>query len=383
MKIVVAPDSFKGSLSALQAAEAIANGVRRVFPDAHIVQTPLADGGEGTVDALVTATQGRFVNVEVTGPLRTPVTAPFGFLGGDTDTAVVEMAAAAGLLLVPAQQRDPRYTTTYGVGELLSAAVMRGAQRIIVGLGGSATNDGGAGAMEALGVRFLDQSGSLLDLRFGAIALARLGHIDMTQMAFPRRSVPCVIASDVTAPLLGPTGASAVFGPQKGADAAMVAQLEDALQQYATVIERDLGVRIADLPGAGAAGGLGAGLIAFLGAEMKSGIDLVLEAIDFASKIDGADLLITGEGKIDAQTLQGKTIYGVLAHCQRQHVPAIAFGGIVDQSAIPLLVASGMKSATAISPETMSVAESMSKASSLLEDSVARTLAGMFNPALI
>ena len=379
MKIIVAPDSFKGSLSARQAAQAMMEGVRRVFPDAEIVPIPLADGGEGTVDALIYATNGRMLTASVTGPLGAPVQAAYGFLGGGA-TAVVEMAAAAGLLLVPLPQRDPRRATTYGVGELLLAALDEGAEKIIIGLGGSATNDGGAGAMQALGVRFFDDAGALLPAKTSGAALARLARVDVGGLCFPIDRVSVVIASDVTAPLLGPSGASAVFGPQKGADAASVAELEGALARYAAVIRHDLGIDVAGRAGAGAAGGLGAGLMAFLGAEMRSGIDLVLDATGFSERLAGADLLLTGEGRIDAQTLQGKTIYGVLARCRQYGVPVIAFGGSVEEAALPLLAEAGLGAAHAITPEAMPRSEAMRQAYPLLVQAVVQAVSKMFLP---
>lgn len=260
MKLLLAPDSFKGSLTAPEAADAMATGVRQILPDAEIVLLPLADGGEGTMEALVLATGGRRQFAAVTGPLGRKVEASFGLLGPDGKTAVVEMAAAAGLLLVPPGRRDPRRTTTHGVGQLLRQAADAGAVKIIVGLGGSATNDGGAGAMQALGGRFLDAAGTPLPEPITGGDLARLARLDTAGLLLP--TVEMVIASDVTNPLLGPNGASAVYGPQKGADAVIVAELEAALANYAAVLRRDLGKDVAELPGAGAAGGLGAGLMA-------------------------------------------------------------------------------------------------------------------------
>ncbi len=372
LKIVAAPDSFKGSLSAPEAAAAMARGIRRACPDADVVCLPLADGGEGTADALVTATGGRLVSLTVTGPLGQPVNAAYGLLGPDGQTAVVEMAAAAGLGLVPEMQRDPRRTTTYGVGELLLAAANSGARELIVGLGGSATNDGGAGAMQALGVRFSDSAGRVLPDGMGGSALARVSHIDASGLRFPS-GVTAIIASDVTNPLTGPSGASAVFGPQKGADAITAAELDAALSHYATLLRDALGQDVGGRPGAGAAGGLGAALMAFLGASVQSGINLVLDAAQFDARARGADWVFTGEGRIDSQTAQGKTISGVLARCRELgNMPVLAFGGAVDEAASAELAALGLTAAFPIVPGPMSLADAMQGGARLLEDAAAR-----------
>lgn len=372
MKIVVAPDSFKGSLTAAQAAAAMAVGVRRARPDAEVVLLPLADGGEGTTDALVVATGGRWEALQVTGPLGEPAAAVWGRLG-PAGTAVVEMAAAAGLPLVPPDRRDPRRTTTWGVGELLRQALDAGATRLIVGLGGSATNDGGAGAMQALGVRFLDAAGRLLPKPITGGDLARLARIEAADLP-SFAGVEIVIASDVTNPLLGPSGASAVYGPQKGANAAQVAELDAALAQYAAVLRRDLGRDVAALPGAGAAGGLGAGLMAFLDARMQSGIDLVLDMARFEEQALGADWLLTGEGRIDTQTLHGKTIAGVLRRCRALGLPVIAFGGSVDDCAGEQLAADGLRATFPIVSGPMSLEDAMQNAGALLTQSVTRVV---------
>ncbi len=372
MKLILAPDSFKGSLTAAEAADAMADGIRQVFPEAEIVLLPLADGGEGTAEALVLATGGRRQTAIVTGPLGEPAEASFGLLGTDGETAVVEMAAAAGLLLVPPAGRDPRRTTTYGVGELLRRAAESGVTRIIVGLGGSATNDGGAGAMQALGVRFLDAAGTPLPTPITGRDLARLTQIDMASLLLP--NVEIVIASDVTNPLLGPNGASAIYGPQKGADAAIVAELDAALANYAAVIWRDLGKAVAELPGAGAAGGMGAGLMAFFDARMQSGIDLVLDTAKFNEKATGADWLLTGEGRIDAQTLNGKTIMGILNRCRPLGIPVIAFGGSVDDTASEQLAAQGLRAAFPIVSGPMPLEQAMHEGRRLLIQAVARVM---------
>lgn len=374
MRIIIAPDSFKGSLAAAEAAAAMAVGVRRAHPDAQVALLPLADGGEGTTEALVLATGGRCESLQVMGPLGEPVQAVWGRLGLDGETAIVEMAAAAGLPLVPPDRRDPRRTTTWGAGELLRQAIRQGAKRIIVGLGGSATNDGGAGAMQALGVRFRDAAGRPLPEPITGGDLARLARVDASALPALFAGVEVVIASDVTSPLLGPNGASAVYGPQKGADAAMAAELDAALAQYAAVLRRDLGRDVADLPGAGAAGGMGAGLMAFLDARMHSGVDLVLDAARFEEQAAGADWLLTGEGRIDAQTLSGKTISGVLRRCRPLGLPSIAFGGSVDDAAGERLAADGLRAAFPIVPGPMSLEDAMRDAGMLLTQAVARVV---------
>jgi glycerate kinase len=303
LKIVVAPNSFKGSLSASQAAAAIARGVRQARPDAEVVEIPVADGGEGTVEALVSARKGIYRWVEVEGPLGDPVQAAYGLID-DGRTGVVELASASGLTLIPADKRDPRKTSTYGFGQLLEAVRGQGVESIIAGIGGSATNDGGAGMAHALGYRLLNATGR--DLPHGGAALTRLERIEAAAFDAGWRSITVMVASDVTNPLTGPQGASYVYGPQKGADENAVRELDQALAHLAKIIERDLGKRVADVPGAGAAGGVGAGLIAFLDARLVPGAPLVVDASGFDQALPGARLVITGEGRVDGQTAYGK-----------------------------------------------------------------------------
>jgi glycerate 2-kinase len=370
VKIVIAPDSFKGSLSAVAAAAAMAAGAREVFPGAEIVELPVGDGGEGTVEAMVRATGGQRVGVRVTGPLGEPVEAAYGLLG-DGRTAVVEMAAASGLGLVPPERRDARRTTSIGTGELIRAALAAGAERLIIGIGGSATNDAGAGAMTALGARFLDAKGA--ELPPGGAALAQLEHIDLSHFQRPPVGTEVVIASDVTNPLCGPTGASAIYGPQKGAGPEDVAALDAALERWAAIVARDVGAAVRDLPGAGAAGGLGAALRAFLGARMERGVELVLDAVGFDRYLEGADLVLTGEGKIDAQTAFGKTIAGVGARCRARKVPALAFAGWLGDD-LPDLREIGIAGMACLLPRPMSLEEAMRDAAALLRSAVTRTL---------
>lgn len=333
MKIVIAPDSFKESLSALAVANAIEEGFRQVFPNARFVKVPVADGGEGTVQALIDATGGTLRNLDVVGPAGSTVRAAYG-LSAQTGLAVIEMAAASGLELVPPAQRDPRSTTSYGTGQLIRDALNAGARRFVIGVGGSATNDGGAGMLQALGVRLLDATG--VDIDRGGAALARLARIDVSRLDARIGACRIDVACDVTNPLVGPLGASAVFGPQKGATPEMVKQLDQCLQRLAEVLQRDLGEDVAGVPGAGAAGGLGAALLAVLGGQLRPGCEVVMDAINLEAVLDGADLVVTGEGRTDGQTVYGKAPIGVARVAARCGVPVIALSGCLtpDSAAV-------------------------------------------------
>jgi glycerate kinase len=320
MKLVAAPNPFKGSLGSPAAAHAIALGVRDAMPDADVLEVPVADGGEGTVEALVAARGGELARVTVHGPLGDPVEAVFGLIDGG-EVAVVELAASSGLPLVPPEKRDPRITSTFGFGELLEAARRRGVRRIIAGVGGSATNDACAGMAQALGVRLLDGEGR--DLPPGGLALARLARIDASGMASGWRDVAVEVAVDVTNPLTGPEGASAVYGPQKGATPAMVRELDAALERFGDVIGRE----IADMPGAGAAGGAGAGLVHFLGARLERGAPLVVDASGLDRALSGARAVLTGEGRVDAQTVYGKGPIEVVWRARAAGVEAVMIAG--------------------------------------------------------
>jgi glycerate 2-kinase len=324
MKVVIAPNAFKGTLTAPQAAAAIALGVREVFPEAEIVEIPVADGGDGTMEALVAANRGEYRRARVEGPLGDPVEARFGLIDSGS-TAVVELATASGLILIPPERRDPRRASTYGFGQLLQAALDAGPSRVIAGIGGSATNDGGAGMAQALGYRLLDAAGR--ELERGGGPLARLERIDTYSVDRRWRGVRVKVACDVTNPLTGPEGASAVYGPQKGADPEAVRELDAALARLAAVVERDLGKRVADIPGAGAAGGTGAGLVAFLDAELVPGAPLVVEAAGFDVHLKGADLVITGEGRVDEQTAYGKAPGEVAKRAHAAGVPVLLLAG--------------------------------------------------------
>lgn len=327
MRLIVAPDSFKGTLSAPEAARAMAAGIRAVMPGAQVEMIPVADGGEGTAEVLVAATGGRMLEREVTGPLGNPVRAWWGILG-DGATAVVEMASASGLNLVPPDKRNPLLTTTYGSGELIRAALDAGAKRIIVGLGGSGTNDGGAGMAQALGVQLLDAEGQ--PLARGGGELLRLARIDLTSRD-PRLSATEIIgACDVGNVLLGPEGASLVYGPQKGASPAQARMLNEALGTYSAVIQREAGTDVSTISGGGAAGGMGAGLVAFCDARLMRGIDIVLDAVGFDARIAVADAVITGEGSLDRQSKYGKALQGVLGRASRAGIPVYAIAGVIE-----------------------------------------------------
>ena len=370
MNIIVAPDSFKGSLTALEAADAIVQGVRGVMPQAEIASVPLADGGEGTVEALVRATDGRFLQADVTGPMGDPVTACFGILGDDV-TGVVEMAQAAGLPLVPPERRNPLLATSYGVGELMLAALDQGCRRLIVGLGGSATSEGGAGMAQALGVRLLTAEGR--EIKRGAAALMSLDRIDVSERDGRLEAMAVYAASDVANPLCGPGGAAAVYGPQKGANAQMVEMLDRALAHFAEIVERDLGVAVREVSGAGAAGGLGAGLVAFCGARIRSGASLVLEMVDFEEYLQSADLVLTGEGKLDSQIEYGKALSGVTMLAAKHGVPVIAFTGHVGEDE-ERLAELGIGAVVPIVPRPMEEEEAIAGASDLLQAAAERAM---------
>ncbi|CPR17396.1 glycerate kinase [Brenneria goodwinii] len=324
MKIVIAPDSYKESMSAQDVAAQIEKGFRDVFPDACYVKLPVADGGEGTVEAMVAATNGRIVNVKVTGPLGDNIAAFFG-LSGDEKTAFIEMAAASGLEQVPAQQRNPLLTTSYGTGELIRCALDHGVEHCIIGIGGSATNDGGAGMVQALGAKLLDASGA--QIGFGGGELDKLASIDIGELDARIKKCRFEVACDVTNPLTGEQGASAIFGPQKGATDQMIEQLDNALGHYAEVIRHDLDTDVEQVPGAGAAGGMGAALLAFCGADLRQGIEIVTEALGLDEIVRDASLVITGEGRIDSQTIHGKVPIGVARVAKRYDKPVIGIAG--------------------------------------------------------
>jgi len=370
MRIVIAPQSLKGSLSAAETGQAIAEGARIVYPDAEIVIVPVADGGEGTTQALVDATSGQLVTYTVTGPLGEPVQAFLGLMG-DGRSAVIEMAASSGLPLVPPEQRDPRVATTYGVGELILAALNEGRTHFIIGIGGSATNDGGAGMAQALGARLLDAQGA--ELPAGGAALAHLARIEIAGLDPRLHGCVFEVASDVTNPLCGPTGASAVYGPQKGATPAMVAELDAALAHYAEIIEHDLGLAVREQPGAGAAGGLGAGLLAFLHATLRPGAQIILDAVRLEEQVQAADLVITAEGRLDSQTAYGKSVGAVAALAKKYHLPVLAIaGGLGDR--YQEIYALGIDGIAVLPSGPMSLGEAMQQAARLTSETTERML---------
>ena len=368
MKIVIAPDSFKGSLTALQVAEAIEVGLRRVFPDATIKKVPMADGGEGTVQSLVDATSGEILTTRVLDPLGNRIDAQYGVLG-DGVTAVIEMAAASGLTLVPPDKRDPRVTTTYGTGELIRAALAHGCRKLIIGIGGSATNDGGAGMAQALGAKLLSTSGEQIEQ--GGGSLATLSSIDLSELDTRIAETETVVACDVNNPLTGKQGASHVYGPQKGATPEMIEALDANLVYFDKIVQRDLSKSVGHVPGAGAAGGLGAGLMAFLDASLKSGIEIVTEATQLSKRFTEADLVITGEGQINFQTVFGKTPVGVAKVAKTYDLPVIAIAGSIADNSDGVYDA-GIDAMIDIVPEPMSLENAIENATTLIETAAER-----------
>ena len=373
MKIVLAPDSFKGNLTSLQVASALEKGIKRVIPNANCIKVPMADGGEGTVQSLVDATGGKFVRKQVKGPAGKPVSARYGILS-DGKTAVIEMAEASGLPEVEGtKDKNPMKTTTFGTGQLMMDAINKGANHIILGLGGSATVDGGAGMAQALGVRFLDKKGNeIKELGAGGM-LNKIASIDMSEVNPKVKQTKVTVASDVENPLCGKKGAAYVFGPQKGATPSMVTRLDANLKHFAGVIKKDLRKDVMKLKGAGAAGGLGAGLVAFTGAKLKSGIDIVVEATGLVRHIKGADLVLTGEGRVDFQTAFGKTPSGVAKAARKQKVQTVAIGGGITDDARGVFEhgIDGLASACA---RDMSLQEAMSNSRAHLANAAERVI---------
>ena len=369
MRVIIAPDSFKGSLSSVQSCDIIEAGIREVFPDVVGIKIPVADGGEGTIDAIRAATACDIVSETVTGPLGQPVRAEYAIL--PDKTAFIEMAAASGLLLVEAGKQDPLKTTTYGTGELIASALDHGCRKIIIGLGGSATNDGGIGMAQALGYGFKDASGD--ELGYGGGELGKLKTIDPSGR--DRRIDECefIVASDVRNPLCGDTGASVVYAPQKGACPETVRILDGNLRHFARIIKEAIQSDIIEAPGAGAAGGLGGGLIAFCHAAVERGIDIILDLMEFDEKLPAADLVITGEGRMDHQTAFGKVPVGIAKRAKRLQKPVIAFTGAIGAGASDLY-SLGIDSIVSIVNKPMSLEEAMDNAEYLLKDAVVRTM---------
>jgi glycerate kinase len=368
LKIAIAPDSFKGTLSALEAAECIERGLRRELRNISVRKIPMADGGDGTVRAIVDATKGRFKRAKVHDPLGRPIWVRYGITGSGS-TSVVEMAAASGLVLLEPSERNPTSTTTRGTGDLIRASLRAGVRKILVGIGGSATIDGGMGMARALGVRFLDKDGQ--EVPEGGGALGKLARIDMSGRLSALRRAKIEVACDVDNPLTGPTGAARVYGKQKGATSEQVRSLDQNLKHFARIVHRDLGVDMEPVPGAGAAGGLGAGMMAFLGAELRPGIDVVAAAIGLPRRLRGCDLVITGEGRTDGQTLHGKAPMGVIREARRNGIPAIVISGSLGPGAEALLER-GVEGCYGALSEPMGEKELLRNAPRLLEDCAAR-----------
>lgn len=364
MKIVIAPDSYKDNLSSVAVASFIEEGIRKACPEAGIVKIPIADGGEGTVEALVTATDGRIEKLRVKGPLMEEVDTFFGILG-DQETAIIEVAAVIGLAMIPQENRNPLNTTTFGVGELILAVVEKGYKKIIIGLGGSSTNDGGMGMLQALGVKFLDKDGMLLG--YGGKFLPMVDSIDISDFDHRLKNVKITVASDITNPLIGPDGATYIYGPQKGASLDIVEYLDKGMQNYSNIIKYKLGSDVAKLPGSGAAGGLGAAFLAFMKADICPGIELVINYCNFENKVKDADLFITGEGKTDKQTAYGKVPVGLAKVAKKYEVPVVCISGSMGKG-FEEVYRYGIDSVFSIVNRPMLLDEAMSRSGELLSD---------------
>lgn len=376
MKVVIACDSFKGCLTSREAGEAAAEGVRLAIPEAETIVVPVADGGEGTVDALVDCLHGYRATSDVKGPLGDTTKALYGICGA---TAVIEIAEASGLTLIPAERRNPWLTSSYGTGQLIRDALQHGCRNFLIGLGGSATNDGGTGMLRALGYRFLDKDGR--DVGDTGGDTADIVSIDVSGRLPELEEATFTVACDVTNPLIGPNGASHVFGRQKGADSEMARRLDNALTLFAAVTAKISDTDFSYHPGAGAAGGLGFAFLAFLKGNLKPGIEMVLDTIDFDAKLPGASIVITGEGHLDSQTCMGKTPYGVLRHAAALGIPVIAIGGAVDSAAEESLLRAGFDSIHAVTPPGMPLERAMHPETAIAN--IKRTVAGILADAQI
>ena len=370
MKILIAPQTFKGSISALDAATAMSEGVRRIMPDAEVAIVPVADGGDGTLETLIEGSGGRIHRIEVTGPLGERRHAEWGAMG-DGVTAVIEMARTSGLALVPDEKRNPLITTTYGLGEAMRQAVEAGYKRFIIGIGGSATNDAGAGMAQALGISLIDSADN--DLAFGGAALADLHRIDMSGLDSGIAECEFMVACDVNNPLTGPTGASAIYGPQKGATAEMIEELDAALTHFAEIVRRDIGVEISGVPGSGAAGGLGGGLIAFVNGQLRAGVDIVLDTVRLDDYLIGCDLVITGEGSMDHSTIYNKAPVGVAERAKRQGIPVVGISGSLGRG-FQDVHEHGIDALAAITPGPMTLGEASTRSSELITDATEQVM---------
>tara|TARA_B100000586_G_scaffold228127_1_gene176237 strand:- start:2741 stop:3883 length:1143 start_codon:yes stop_codon:yes gene_type:complete len=370
MKILVAPQEFKGSISALSAAEAGKTGILRVFPQAEVVLCPVADGGDGTLETLVEVSGGEVRTCSVQNPIGETIQAQWGAMG-DGVTAVIEMARTSGLALLSLAERDPLNASTYGLGQAISEALDEGFRKFIVGIGGSATNDAGAGMAQALGANLLDGYGNAIN--FGGAALANLQTVDISNMDSRIKKSKFLVACDVSNPLTGLEGASAVYGPQKGATPKMVRSLDDALSNFATVVKKDLKKDVSEISGAGAAGGLGAGMMAFMGAELKAGVDIVLDTVNLRDKLSSVDLVITGEGGMDFQTVYNKAPIGVARIASEHNIPTIAIAGLLGSN-FKIVHEHGIRAATSIVNGPITLEEASERAFELISDSVEESL---------
>lgn len=370
MKILVAPQEFKGSISALSASEAAKNGILRVFPEAEVVLCPVADGGDGTLETLVEVSGGEVRTCSVQNPIGETIQAQWGAMG-DGVTAVIEMARTSGLALLSLDERDPLNASTYGLGQAISEALNEGFRKFIVGIGGSATNDAGAGMAQALGANLLDDRGKTIS--FGGAALSSLQTVDISNMDSRIKESKFLVACDVSNPLTGEEGASAVYGPQKGATPEMVQRLDDALTNFATVVKKDLKKDVSEMSGAGAAGGLGAGMMAFMGAELKAGVDIVLDTVNLRDKLSSVDLVITGEGGMDFQTIYNKAPIGVARIASEHNIPTIAIAGLLGSN-FKIVHEHGIRAATSIVNGPITLEEASDRAFELISDSVEESL---------
>ena len=370
MKILVAPQEFKGSISALSASEAAKNGILRVFPEAEVVLCPVADGGDGTLETLVEVSGGEVRTCSVQNPIGETIQAQWGAMG-DGVTAVIEMARTSGLALLSLDERDPLNASTYGLGQAISEALNEGFRKFIVGIGGSATNDAGAGMAQALGANLLDARGNTIS--FGGAALSSLQTVDISNMDSRIKESKFLVACDVSNPLTGEEGASAVYGPQKGATPEMVQRLDDALSNFATVVKKDLKKDVSEMLGAGAAGGLGAGMMAFMGAELKAGVDIVLDTVNLRDKLSSVDLVITGEGGMDFQTIYNKAPIGVARIASEHNIPTIAIAGLLGSN-FKIVHEHGIRAATSIVNGPITLEEASDRAFELISDSVEESL---------
>ena len=363
MKVILAIDSFKGSCTAYEAGEAVRKGILRADPSVVVENIPVADGGEGTVEAVIGNSNGQWQTAEVIGPLGNRVTAGYGVM--KNGTAVIEMSAASGLLLIPKERLNPLLTTTYGTGQLIKAALDAGYRKMLIGLGGSGTNDGGAGMAQALGVSLKDENGA--ELQYGGAELIRLHTIDISRIDPRLKECSITCAVDVKNPLCGKNGASAVYGPQKGATPEMIQELDDALRHYAKLIGQQCGIHVIDMPGAGAAGGLGAGLYAFCGAQFQAGIEAVLDIVGFDERLRDADFVVTGEGQLDSQTVNGKVPVGVAKRVKaHRNIPVYALVGSIGAGA-EAVYSHGIDGVFSIADGPITYGESCSRVKELLE----------------